>query len=106
MSKAKPNYCNDIAIEQMLSLNDSFWITLATRRNGHVVTWSKTKCQISFSIPFKKGDYSLEGGAIARNVPPQLRHCWLLNTFIIQNIYTQKVDKPIIYVMTESEKDT
>ena len=30
---------NDILIEQMLSLNDSFWIILSTHQNGHVVTF-------------------------------------------------------------------
>ena len=29
---------HDIPIEQMLSLNDSLWIILATHQNGHVVT--------------------------------------------------------------------
>ena len=62
---------HDIPIEQMLSLNDSLWIILATRQNGHVVTffcsrpkvkWGKTKQKISFLCSFKKGNFSLEDG--------------------------------------------
>ena len=70
---------HDIPIEQMLSSNDSFWIILATRQNGQMVTffyagqklkWGKTKWKFPFCIPFAKGDFSLESGAIAPNVPP------------------------------------
>lgn len=51
---------DDIAIEQMLCLNDSLCFILVTRRNGHVVTLfcnllnrDKSKWKISFSYSFK-----------------------------------------------------
>ena len=70
------------AIELMLSLNDSFWIILATRQNEQVVTlfYSKPKVKMrqnsveNFIFLFEKGDFYLESGAIAPNVTPQLRH--------------------------------
>ena len=42
----KPNYRNDIAIEEVLSLNDSFWIILATIRNEHVVKFFYSKPKV------------------------------------------------------------
>ena len=79
-----------IPIEQLLSLNDSLWIILATRQNRHVVTffcsmpkvkWDKTKRKISFLYSFKKGNFSLEDGTIAPNVPPQLRHWYFAELY-------------------------
>ena len=93
---------HDISIEQLLSLNDSLWIILAARRNGHVtffiagqkLKWGKTKWIISFLYFFKKSNFYVEGSAIAPSVHPQLRHWYfadlysyhILTTLIIQNI--------------------
>ena len=97
--------------KQKFSLNDSLWIVLATCQNGHVLTyffaadkklkWDKTKRKISYLYSFKKGNFPLEGGAIAPNVFPQLRHCISQNcillshltTFIIQNICKTRINQ-------------
>ena len=50
----------------------------------------------NFCISFEKGDFSLESGAIAPNVPPQLCHWYFA---------VDKVDKPTIYVLIGSEAD-
>ena len=70
-------------IEQLLSLTNLLWITLAARQNGQVITifysnqnvkWGKNKWIISFLYSFKKGKFSLEDGAKASNALPQLCH--------------------------------
>ena len=77
----------------MLSLNDSLWIILVTRQNGYVVTkvkWGKTKWKISLLYSFKKGNFSLVGGAVAPSVPPQLRHwhCAGLYSPVTSSVYS------------------
>ena len=81
---------NGILIEQMLSLNDSFWIILSTHQNGHVVTffYSRPKVKMrqnwmenSFFILFEKGNFSLDGSAITPNVPPQLYHWYFTELY-------------------------
>ena len=45
-TQRKQTTAHDIPIEQMLSLNDSLWITLATRQNGHEVTFFCSKLKV------------------------------------------------------------
>ena len=119
-TQRKQTTAHDIPIEQMLSLNDSLWIILATRQNGHVVTFfcSRPKVKmrqwkISFLYSFKKGNFSQRATVqshpmyplsyatdISQNYIP-LSH----PHYIHHTKYIQKVDKPMIYVMIGSEAD-
>ena len=55
-------------IEQLLSLTNLLWITLAARQNGHVITifysnqnvkWGKNKWIFHFCIPLKRASFLL-----------------------------------------------
>ena len=122
MSTMKPNYCNDITIEQMLSLKDSFSIILATHRNRHLVKLFHSKPKIKmrknylenflFVFLLKKATF------LSRAVELQSMYPLSYITDTLQNYiplsyphyihhtkYTLKVDKPLFYVMIGSEED-
>ena len=48
---------------------------------GQKLKWGKTKRKISFLYSFKKGNFSLEDGAIAPNVPPHLHHWYFAELY-------------------------
>ena len=111
---------HDIPIEQMLSLNDSLWITLATRHNGHIVTFlcsrpkvKKRQWKTSFLYFFKKDNFSQRGTVQSHPVYPLSYATDISQSYIPlshphyihHTKYTQKVDKPVIYVMIGSEAD-
>ena len=110
---------HDIPIEQILSLYDSLLcIILATRQNGHVITFfcsrpkvKMRKWKISFLYPFKKGNFFQRATVqshpmyplsyttdIPQNYIPLSRLHYIHHTK-----YIQKVDKPMISVMIGSE---
>ena len=111
---------HDIPIEQMLSLNDSLWIILATCQNGHVVTFFCTRPKVKmrqwkilFWYSFKKGNFSRRATVqshpmyplsnatdISQNYTPLSHPHYMHHTK-----YIQKVDKPMIYVVIGSEAD-
>ena len=110
MSATKPNCCNDIAIEQMLSLNDSFWIILTTRRNGHVVTFFHSRPKVkmrqkqmenSLFVFFLKRWLFCRGWCSCTQCTPSVTSlifrrtifpCHTL-TFIIQNIHKRCINQ-------------
>ena len=106
----------------MLSLNDSFWIILATCRNGHVVTfyYSKPKVKMKqnemenspFVFLLKRATFLSR----AVQLHPMYPLSYVTNIsqnyiplsyphYIHQKKFTQKIDKLMIYVMIESEVD-
>ena len=106
----------------MLSLNDSFWIILATCRNGHVVTfyYSKPKVKMKqnemenspFVFLLKRTTFFSR----AVQLHPMYPLSYVTNIsqnyiplsyphYIHQKKFTQKMDKLMIYVMIESEAD-
>ena len=111
MNMTKPNYCNNIAIEQMLSLNDSFWIILATHQNGHIVTFFDSKPKVKmkqnqmenfFLYSFWKWWLFSRGRCNCTQCTPSVTSLifrrtifsWhILTTFIIQNIHKSWINQ-------------
>ena len=100
--------------------NDSLWIILATRRNGHVVTffcsWPEVKMRqngkFHFRIPLNRATFFLRAVQshpvslsyatdVSQNyIPLSLPH------YLHHTKYVQKVDKPMIYAIIGSESES
>ena len=103
---------HDIPIEKTFSLNDSLWIILATRQNGHVVTFFCSRPKLKwgnekfhFCTLLKRATFlnkqRCNRTQCTQSVTPLIFRrtifpCRILTTYIIQNIYKRWINQQFI----------
>ena len=92
---------HDIPIEQLFFLSDSSWIILAIHFSiaGQKLKWGKINGSFHFCVPLKRAVFLSKKLFSQNYIPLSYPH------YIHHTKYTQKVDKPMIYVMIASKSD-